>query len=244
MPFLAPLLPALLAGGVTAGASALGSKLFGGNKASPIASFQPSGINAGGLTSSFSGPNMNVTASPERLGLVGQLASVFPEQANFLAGQRAQVEPGFGELTRTRLAQIEDARRGAVGNLRENLQRRRVLGSSFGQDALTRAEAEFAGLREKTSAESFLQSLEMTNQLAGQEFAARRGEFQTFLDELNLEADVATKLTAKATETLGANARIQAQLDAQAAAGAGKFFGQAFEPVSKAVANLKFPAFA
>lgn len=49
-------------------------------------------------------------------------------------------------------AALESSRRRAIGNLRDNLQRRRVLGSSFGQDALTRAEAEF-GLQEAQIAE-------------------------------------------------------------------------------------------
>ena len=228
----------LIAGGTalaTSGASALGSKLFGGRNSgsSGLTSFAPAGINAGGLTSSYSGGNLNIGASAERLGLVKGVSDTFSGLADETAGLRSSVAPGVSALRASRLEEVENARRSAVGNLRENLQRRRVLGSSFGQDALTRAEAEFGRQREKVSAESFLQELEMTNQLIQQEYGARRSSFQTGLDEMNLEADIATKLAGKATETLGKNAQLLAELNTRESAAAGKFFGDTFAPAFK-----------
>src|SRR5690606_4802425 len=116
--------------------------------------------------------------------------------------------------------------------LRENLARRRVLGSSFGQDAISRAESEFAGQRERVAAESFLAELEATNNLINQEFAARRQSFQTGLDELNLQAEIATKIATQASDQLGANARLEAALLAKEAEGRGKFFGETFGPLT------------
>jgi hypothetical protein len=52
---------------------------------------------------------------------------------------------------------------------------------------------------------------------------------------MNLQADVATKLTAKATETMGQNARLMAQLNVLEQQAAGKFFGDALQPVSKGI---------
>jgi hypothetical protein len=154
------------------------------------------------------------------------------------------VAPGVSDLRASRLEEIENARLSAVGNLRDNLARRRVLGSSFGADAVTRAEAEFAKEKERVAAESFLQELELTNNLMQQEFTARRGQFQTGLDELNLEAQIATALAGKATDVLGKNAQVEAMLLAQSQAGAGKFFGQELAPLIKqgvtAAAGMNF----
>lgn len=227
MAFLAPAIPALVTAGATAGANAL----FGpkGNPTAGLGSFAPPQIRAGGLTSG--GPRViDIKASPERLGLVDSIASMFPEQANLIAGQRARVAPGISDLRAARLAEVENARRESMGNLRDNLARRRVLGSSFGQDAITRSEAEFAGQKERVAAESFLQEFEMTNQLINQEFDLRRSEFSTHLDELNLEANLAAGLAKGATETMGANARTMAALQAKELEGAGKFFGQTWQP--------------
>lgn len=240
----------LIAPAVGAAVNFGASKLFGGKKGeaqSGLSSFAPAGINAGGLRSSF-GPNgISIGADANRMGLVDSIARGFGDQADLLGGLRASVTPGVSDLRAARLGEIENARSSAIGNLRENLQRRRVLGSSFGQDTISRAESEFAGQREQVAAESFLQELDLSTQLIDQEFKARRAQFQTGLDELNLEADLAAKLSGAATTQLGANARALAELNAKEAAGSGKFFGQMFEPVAKAAGNLfkdgGFPGF-
>lgn len=216
---------------ISAGASFGLSKLFGGGKSESAAEeFKPVGINAGGIRSQFSGGNINITSSGQRQGLVGGLAATFPEQAGQIGALREQVTPGFGRLTQSRLQQVENARKKSIGNLRENLQRRRVLGSSFAGDALSRAESQFGEQAEQVAAESFLQELELSQQLIQQEFTAARGEFTTQLDELNLQADVATKLASGATQALSQNARLQAELDARESEGAGRFLGQTFQP--------------
>lgn len=221
--------PAVISGGL----SFLGSKLFGGGK--PAAPPPPTGINAGGLTSTLSGGNIGINASPERLGLVSGVSDAFGRLGSDLGILRQSVAPGISGLRASRLQEIENARQRAIGDLRENLQRRRVLGSSFGSDAIARAESEFGGQRDKVAAESFLQELELTNQFITQQFNAQRGQFQTGLDELNLQADVATKLASKATDTLSANARFTSALAAQEAQNAGKFFGQSFGPAFNAI---------
>lgn len=229
-------------GGLASGAASFGlSKLFGGGDKpqAPVQNFKPTGINAGGLTSSLSGDNLTITPSAERLGLVRDLSGAYGANADELAGLRAKVTPGFSDLRASRLQEIENARQNAIGNLRENMARRRVLGSSFGNDALARAELEFGQAKEKTAAESFLQELDANNQLLQQEYTARRGQFQTGLDDLNLQADVATKLAAGATQQLGANARLEAELNAKEAAAKGKFFGDSvISPISRAVGGL------
>lgn len=231
---------ALIAPAIGAAINIGASKLMGGKKGearAPLANFQPTGISGGGLNTGFSDGNITIAPTAERLGLVKNLASQFGAQANELGALRDMVAPGYSALRASRLGEIENARTAAVGNLRENLARRRVLGSSFGQDALTRAESEFAGQRDRVAAESFLSELEATNNLINQQFAAHRGEFQTSLDELNLEADAALKLSSKATDALAKNAQVMSALNAQEAAGAGKFFGQTVQPFAKAAGD-------
>lgn len=237
MSFLAAALPAVASSAASFGLS----KLFGGGEekaSAPVQNFRPTGINAGGLSSSISGDNLTIMPSENRLGFVRGLATGFNNEADAIAGLRGRVAPGFSNLRTTRLQEIEDARKAAIGNLRENMARRRVQGSSFGQDALTRAELEFGRAKEATAAETFLQEMEATNQLIQQEFAARRGAFETGLNDLNLQADVATKLAAGASQQLGANARLEAEMNMKEQQAKGKFFGESvIAPLSKGIGD-------
>lgn len=220
---------------VSAGASKIMGGLFGGDEEVKTG-FTPSGINAGGLKSTF-GPDglVGISADANRMAAVNNIANTFGQQADQLGALRPLVAPGMSGLRSSRLGEVENARLNAIGNLRENLGRRRVLGSSFAQDANTRAEAEFAQQAERVQAETFLQELEMTQQVMQQEFTARRGQFQTGLDELNLEANLAAGLAGKATDALQKNSQVEAMLSAQSQQGAGKFFGQLAQPIGDAV---------
>lgn len=232
MSFIAPLAGSLLTG--------LASKAFGGGSkaGASLGSVRPTNINAGGLSTSLGRDNvLSVTPSAERLGLVGNISNSFKPQADFLQSLLGKVAPGFSDLRTARLQEIENARQQSIGNLRDNLSRRRVLGSSFAQDAVTRGNLEFAQEKEKAQAESLLQEIDMSNQLAQAQFEAQRGQFQTVLDELNLHADLATQLSSQATSQLGANARLKAQLDAMSAQGAGKFFGQTVQPAVSGISD-------
>lgn len=234
-----PITGAILGSAISAGANYGLGKLFGGKKGSaqaPLANFRPAGFSGGGLSAAAGNDgNINVTASPERLGLVRDVADTYGQLSDELGGIRARVAPGVSDLRAVRMAEIENARTSAIGNLRDNLARRRILGSSFGQDALVRAENEFGLAKDKVAAETFMQELGLTTDLMREQFSAKRSQFQTGLDELNLEAQIATKLSGDANTQLGANARVLAQLNASEQAGAGKFFGQVFQPIMTAM---------
>lgn len=175
--------------------------------------FRPVDISAGGLNARFndSGNRVKISSAGRRQQLVGGIQDLFRSQADELQNLRGQVEPGFGRLTDARVNAIENRRRSAVGNLRENLSRRRVLGSSFAQDALARAESEFGQQEAETRAQSFLQELDVTRDLIGREFQARQNAVQTALNELNLQAEVGTQLATQATSALQANAAVQTE---------------------------------
>lgn len=226
------LIAPLVTAGLSLGANALfGPKSSGAAAATaPLTTFQPSGISAGGLTSSTVGNNIGITADPSRTAAVGDLASTFGTQADQIGALRGTVAPGFSDLRAAGLNNLENARQSAIGNLRDNLQRRRVLGSSFAQDAASRTEAEFGQQKANFAAQSYLQELEATNQLMQQEFTARRGQFQTGLDEMNLEANLAAGLAGKATDVLSKNAQIEAQLNALQQQGQGKLIGSIVQP--------------
>ncbi len=219
---------------------------------------KPINLNAGGFSTNFSkGGRLTVGSSGQRQGLVNNLASTSLSQAGLLRGLRGQVTDAVSGLKATRLAEIDNARKASVSNLRDNLARRRILGSSFAEDALTRSELEFGQARDKVAAESFLQELDLKNELINQEFDARRTAFATRLDNLNLEADLAANLSSQAAQILSNNAQLkaqllaqsaqlntnlsaqQAQLDAEASAGAGAFLGKiagtVFGPAGSAI---------
>ncbi len=229
----------LIAPVIGAGVSWGLGKLTGGGGSSgssqaPLQNFQPPGFQGGGFGTKFGPGGLTITPTAERLSSVRGLQDVFGNLAGELGGMKSKVAPGISDLRASRLGEVENARAQAIGNLRENLARRRVLGSSFGQDALSRAESEFAGQRDRVAAESFLQEFELTNQLINQQFGALRGQAQTGLDELNLEAEIGAKLSGGATNAMASNAKALAELNAKEAAGQGKFFGDLIQPIAGA----------
>jgi hypothetical protein len=207
------------------------------------ADLRPANFNAGGLSSSFRRNTLSIKSSAERKGLVSDLASQFGLQAGDLAALRARYAPGYSDLRAAQLASIEGARQSSVSNLRDNLARRKVLGSSFGADAETRANLEFEQQRNSVIADTYLKELEATNKLINEEYAARTNQVNVGLNELNLEANLGSQLIEQANNILSNSAQLraqisqqgistlgnintaQAQLDAGAQSGAGSLLG-------------------
>lgn len=185
-------------------------------------------INAGGLTSSFNTltNQFTVGSNARRQGLVSDRASLFGQQGREYGGLVGQVTPGFGRLTQARVQAVQNARRRSLGDLRENLARRRIGGSSFAADAVTRAEAEFAQQEAEVRAQSFLEELQLKSDLLDRQFTAARGEFETYLNELNLQTEVALKLSQGANAVLSANEQFAAELMAREVASDNAFYGQ------------------
>lgn len=197
----------------------------------PKVQFSPVGASGGGLDTSFSGNvggvggHYTTTADATRTAAVGDVANSYGDLADKTAGLSATVAPGYNDLLASQIDSINNSARSAVGNLQQNLQSRRILGSSFGQDTLTRAQAEFSKQRADTTANSFLQSLTARNQLLQQEYQARTAGANTGLNELNLEAGVANGLIGSTNSIMAANAQADAKAEAASQAGAGKFVG-------------------
>lgn len=220
--------------------SGVSKQLRLGQQASNV---KPININAGGLSTNLNGNNLSVTSSGSRNNLVNNISGQYGDYASLLQGLRNQVTDPINGLQAVRLAQNENARKQAIGNLRDNLARRRVLGSSFAQDALTRSNLEFAQNADQIKNASYLQSLDAQQQLANQEYQARVNQFNTKLNELNLQgtlgqnlaqqgnqlaaqiAQLKTQLAAQGANTYGNLAANQARLDAGAQSGAGSLLG-------------------
>lgn len=170
-----------------------------------------------------------------------QYKQAFGRGLSSLNEQIDLVKPGFGALTDARVSAIRDAGLSRRSDLRSNLADRRVLGSSFADDALNRLDVEVGRQEAEAKALSFLEELDTTNRLISQRtsleldavqtsmqnlFAAselERGAAQVDYDELNTQLQILTQLVSGATSQIGANSRLEAQLAAEAAAGRGSF---------------------
>lgn len=197
------------------------NNLFGTNVqapqvTAPTVNFAPSGFSGGGLNASFSNNNFSVSPTADRSAAVGGVASTFGQQASDIGGLRQQWAPGASALRSSLMTSLQNNRTQGLGNLRDNLAQRRVLGSSFAQNSLASADQEYQQQIQQIQAQTFLQELGAQQQLIQQQYTAARGQFQTGLDEMNLEAGLASDLTGRATSALASAATTQAQLDLQA----------------------------
>lgn len=216
----------------------LGGLLGGLSSPAPQINFTPSGFSGGGLAGSFANGSYGVTADPNRMAAVGGVANTFGQQANALGQIAGQWAPGFSALRNTQLTALNNNRAQAIGNLRDNLAQRRVLGSSFAQNSLASADQQYQDQISQTMAQTYLQELQATQQITQQQYTAARGQYQTMLDELNLEGGLSAQLSSQASAAMERASIAQAQLDAQSAQGTGSFFGTLGAMAGKALPAL------
>src|SRR3990167_9069073 len=197
--------------------------LFGGKSKSEkiLQRFTPAGFSTPGLTGTFDkGTNtFSVSRTEEGQRTLDSLRGGFEGLATELRGLRPQVAPGFGRLTESRVQAIRGAGQRAVGNLREELSRRRVLGSSFAQREVVATQAEFGRQEEQARAESFLQDFDATRELIGQEFQASIAGSAAVLDQLNFETGLGAQLSNASSQQMQQNILAQAQARAANEAG-------------------------
>ena len=100
-----------------------------------------------------------------------------------IADLRAQVQPGFGALTDARVTAIRDAAAESIGNLRDSLARRGVMGSSFADDAVTRTRLAFSREEQTARSEAKIAEIGLTSELTQQQFT---NELNSFAQQLGL----------------------------------------------------------
>ena len=134
---------------------------------------------------------------------------------------RSRVAGGFGDLVRARVQSIRDAGQRTVGNLRNRLRQRRVLGSSFSENQIANTEALFAQEEERARAEGVVGEIGLEANLIGQEFAGAVEAAQTLINQLNFETSLAAGLQQSATQAVQniAIARAEAKAASNAAFG-------------------------
>jgi len=178
-----------------------------------------------------SGKQWTLTRSPELQNTLSGLSSAYMDASNEFGGLKGLVEPGFGRLTEAGVKAIRDARRSTLGDLRKNLSRRRVLGSSFAQDDINRTTAEFQKREDEFRSQAFIQEMQMKEQLIAKQYEAAANSFLQLLNQFNFEAGMATQLASGVTAVLGANAQTAAKLTAMfqqdTMSGIGDLFGTA-----------------
>lgn len=242
---------AFLSGAGAALGGAAFNKLTGGGSA-PKAQ-NPIGISAGGLTSSVArvngtGPRIfKTTRSDELNNILTNYSNSFGDNAASLKELLGQVEPGIGMLTKAGTAAFENARtkladrqRAAIGNLRDNLARRRVLGSSFASDALSRQDATYeqaandlATQEAQFRADAYQKELSQKIDLMNQISANTAQKFKSLLDQSNLESSIATNLATGGNSVINTGQALLTDLYKSQQAGAGSFF----EPYTRQIGD-------
>lgn len=188
-------------------------------------------------------PRVHMRTSAERLRNLSAVSETFRGKSRALGGLLAEVRPGMGRMTtaaKERTAAIREVigeqrerlsnrERRAIGDLKEDLARRRIGGSSFAGDAVSRMEAEFAGeeralsaeerLAESESAqfeaETILREMEMTRSLISEQADAAMSASQVFLANEEFEANLSAQLASGATSAIQSHSAVQMQLAAQ-----------------------------
>ena len=203
-------------------------------------------VDAGGLKGTVDkyGRVVDVRSSAERDRLVNSLSAVFNRGAGEYEDLRDMVRPGFSALRDSQLLQVENARKRAMSDLKNDLTLRGVAGSSFAGDTQTRQEISFLEEKQRIEAVTFIQEMEMTSNFIDKQYQMESQALGVKLNELNIQAEMGLKLAGVGADLLKTQASLQtelaaynekfrtdiaiaqAELDAKASAGTGSFIGK------------------
>lgn len=212
------------AGGITSGVVGDPSQAT-----QPLEDFTPTGFQSSGLSGTVQDGTFQLTRSDALSGALGGLQSALQGRAGEFAALRGglnrDIAPLIGNLRTAGVDAIRGRSRRAIGDLRENLARRRIAGSSFAADAVSRAEAEFAKQEAEFGAQAGVKEFELNQQLAqmdadllDKETQANIEGFQSQLNQMNLESGLAAQLSSQMSQLSAENARAIGDILAQFAA--------------------------
>lgn len=243
----------------------LGDALFGSDnkKSTSVALKDFTDFNIGGVSGTKKDGAVSISPTDARADLVGGLSGTYNNQAGGIRSFLPQVDtafndfigtvnneflpqvkPGFGALSSAQAdafgvarERLNNSRRAAESNLSEDLNRRKISGSSFAQDTKTRTSAEFDALdRELSAAEgnakaqAALQELDASVQLIEKSHTANVQRINTSyqitndafmaeakakgvaLDDMNNILEIGANILSKTTAQAAENARFEAEL--------------------------------
>jgi hypothetical protein len=133
----------------------------------------------------------------------------------------ASLTPGFGAITQARVDAIHNAALKATSDLQGNLAKRRVLGSSFGQNAVAQVAQQEGVDTANAKAQSYLDELNATNNLINTRLNNINSLVTQELGQANFETTAGINLVNGTQQVFGDNAAVIGQLAAANAAGAG-----------------------
>ena len=138
--------------------------------------------------------NIGMTRTAESQGVMDRLLGGLSTDEAAYGDLLSQITPGFGRLSNARRDEIERAAQKGVGNLRDQLARRRVAGSSFANDQIGSLRAEYDALKEKSLAESMVQELQMTQDVIGARTNARNATISQAFQNIQFEGNLGGQL--------------------------------------------------
>lgn len=194
-------------------------------------------------------------------GFQPQYDALFDSAIGAYGGFLDEVRPGFGRLTDARVTAIDNARQREQSTLRAGLNQRRVLGSSFADNAMTRQALDFAQQEEEARAQSYLEELDMTRQLTNEKMQIEKAKADTALnnftsamsfdraalgvdlDEMNMMVNLASGIASQYGQISVANAQLGMQAAAASANASNGFLDFAGKLAGTAIGNyLSAPA--
>lgn len=182
----------------------------------------PVSLATGGLSlTNDGGRGFTATRSPQLQSLIDQISGINTDTADQLGSLLPILGPGYGAITDARVNAIRDKATSSISDLRDNLSRRRILGSSFAQDSLGRVQSEFAKAEGEAKAQSFLEELDATTKLITQRGALLSAAAEKQLSQLNLDFQQASNLINGTQQVLASNAQALADIAVANASGAG-----------------------
>jgi hypothetical protein len=172
------------------------------------------------------GPGGGITQSPTLQANLSGLQSTFGQEAGAYQQLGATVQPGYSQLRRAGLNQINTTAKANLSTLQGNLAQRRIQGSSFANAQISQANADTEQQKANFTAQSYLDELNASATLIQQQYGAATQQFSTAINQSNIESSTAASLVSNINSTMAQTATVQAQLDAQNAAGIGKLAGK------------------
>lgn len=172
----------------------------------------PSSLTGGGLGINIGNNNLGLTRSDEVSGLMDNLITGMNTDESAYNDLLGQLTPGFGLVTAARRAAIDTDQQKNISDLNANLARRRIAGSSFANDTVSNANADYAKQKADADAQSFLDELNATQQVLGARTAARQKSIEDALTQSNFETQTGATLLAQVRDQASKQSAVLADL--------------------------------